>query len=114
MPKEATLTIFLTRTNKIYHIIGENWVRSEKIMVKTDNPQAPSPLRPIKKLPNMILNSDSTIESITDNTATVNSQELKHLLNKQHLLTQLKERLSEISKPNKIVSIVSNIKSKPK
>lgn len=100
--------------NKIYHIIAENWIRSEKIMVRTDvnHNRPPSPIKFFKKLPNMVLNSESTIESIHENSATVTIQELKYLISKKQLLEHLKERLKEQEKPNKIVNLVSNIRNR--
>jgi hypothetical protein len=99
--------------NKIYHIIAENWIRSEKLMIRTDDSGTPpTPIKTLKKISNAILSGDSTIESIHENSATVNAQKLKYFLNKKQLLEGLKARLIQEDKPNKIVSLVSNIRNR--
>lgn len=99
--------------NKIYHIIAENWIRSEKLMIRTDSTQKlPTPIKTLKKISMTIMNGESTIESIHENTATVNAQQLKFFISKKQLLEGLKARLMQEEKPNKLVNIVSNIRNR--
>ena len=84
--------------NKIHQIIAENWVRSEKWMYKTDeeNFRPPSPIRPVRRNPQLYFACDSTVESNHDTGPIVTAQELKELMAKKDEIMKLSESIKKM------------------
>lgn len=96
----GTLDHLFDSDNKIYQIIAENWVRSEKLMYKLneENIRPPSPIKLVKKVANaardatssalnsgpyqrsthLHLTCDSTVESVGDNKYLCSNELLKN------------------------------------
>mmetsp|Transcript_24671 Transcript_24671/g.21900 ORF Transcript_24671/g.21900 Transcript_24671/m.21900 type:complete len:125 (-) Transcript_24671:54-428(-) len=101
--------------NRIHHIIAENWVRSEKLMYKTDDEhfRPPSPIRPVRRNPQLNFACDSTVES-NDTGPMITAQELKELITKRDEILKLsdsvkKMKQDERDKAIERLKIVQNI-----
>jgi hypothetical protein len=84
--------------NKITPIIAENWIRSEKLMFRMDdeNYKPPSPIKTVKRIPQLHLTCDSTVESVGENGPLVTIQELKELIKKREELLELAENIKKM------------------
>lgn len=89
--------------NKIYQIIAENWVRSEKLMfyLEDEHIRAPSPIRTVKRIPQLHFTCDSTVESVGENGPLVSTHELKELISKREELMQLAEEMKKLKQEEK-------------
>lgn len=89
--------------SKINQIIAENYVRSEKLMFDMDdeNFRPPSPIRAVRRNPQLHFASDSTVESNLDSGSTVATQELKELIEKRNEILKLSENMVKTKKDEK-------------
>ena len=63
------------------------------IRLKDENFRPPSPIRTIKRIPQLHLACDSTVESVGENGPIITAQEIKELMGKREELMSLIEEL---------------------
>lgn len=64
--------------------------------ITDENPRVPSPIRTVKRIPQLQLACDSTVESVGENGPLVSTQELKELINKREELLNLAEQMKKL------------------